>query len=377
MRPTLRLAGALGLGAVLYVYGATSEVAWLFLLGVLVWALVPAAFAYAVWNRRGLVGAIHPAAVRAAATSPLDLVPDALLRDAPLPAPVFEGDELELSFALQSRRGERGPALLTAEVGGERLEAGAGRVGKRGWQLRRRLPDVRRGVVAAEDVRLVTGDPAGLFRRAQALPDGEVAVVFPLFSSLAESVRVREVESVLTAPRAGQGNEIFGVREYRPGDPLRRIHWRSSARRGELVVREMEPPGLRVVGLLLDERPPSREAADQLARLAASEAWDCLRAGGRALLWTPGREPSPACGNRGFWSLLDWLARYPDDLPVAEGLPPPFSEAIGFLAGGDEVAALLHDLRLRGGDVRAWLLGDGDEPEYPTRRAGLEWPLAS
>lgn len=377
MRPTLRLVGALGLGAVLYAYGATSEVAWLFLLGLLVWALVPAALAYATWNRGGLKGRVLPAAVQAAASSPVELVPDALLRDAPLPAPVFEGDELRLRLELESKRGERGPALLTAEVGGEQLEAGTGRIDGGGWHALRSLPAVRRGVLAAEDVRLVSGDPAGFFRHSKSLPGGEVAVVFPRFASLADSLRVREVESFLTAPRAGQGGETFGVREYRPGDPLRRIHWRSSARRGELVVREMEPPGLRVAGLLLDATPPSREAADQLARLAASEAWDCLRAGGRALLWTPGREPSAACGMHGFWTLLDWLARYPDDLPAGAGMPPSFSEAIGFVAGGEDVVAVLHELRLRGAEVRAWLLGESVEPDFPARRAGLEWPLAS
>jgi uncharacterized protein (DUF58 family) len=86
-------------------------------------------------------------------------------------------------------------------------------------------------------------------------------------------VHARELEASVTAPRSGSGNELFGVREYRPGDPLRRIHWRSSARHGELIVREYEPPGVQTVGILCDPDPPSREAADQVARLAASEAW--------------------------------------------------------------------------------------------------------
>lgn len=37
-------------------------------------------------------------------------------------------------------------------------------------------------------------------------------------------------------PQVGYGEEILGVREYRPGDPPARVHWRTSARRGELHV---------------------------------------------------------------------------------------------------------------------------------------------
>src|SRR5438445_13416249 len=107
--------------------------------------------------------------------------------------------------------------------------------------------------------------------------------VFRRFKALAERQNVRELEASIAAPRAGSGTEMFGAREYRPGDPLRRIHWRSSARHGELIVREFEPPGVQTVGIFCDPSPPTAEAADQIARLAASEAWDCLRAGGRVV----------------------------------------------------------------------------------------------
>ena len=50
-------------------------------------------------------------------------------------------------------------------------------------------------------------------------------------------------------------------REYRPGDPLRRIHWRSSARHGELIVREFEPPGVQTLGIFCDPSPSTPEVA--------------------------------------------------------------------------------------------------------------------
>jgi uncharacterized protein (DUF58 family) len=187
---------------------------------------------------------------------------------------------------------------------------------------------------------------------------------------------VREVESMLTVVRAGHGTDLYGVREYRAGDPLRRIHWRTSARRGELVVREFEPPGLRVLALLLDPEPASRAAADQLARLAASEAWDCYRAGGRVLAWSPGLEPLAPWQARSIWAVLEWLARWPE-LPRDAVELPRAMDAIAFSDRPDGPAfEALKQLRDRGAAARAWLVGP-EQPieDVPVTFAGLEWPL--
>jgi uncharacterized protein (DUF58 family) len=170
--------------------------------------------------------------------------------------------------------------------------------------------------------------------------------------------------------------ELFGVREYRSGDPLRRIHWRSSARLGELVVREYEPPGQQTVGIFCDPNPQTRAAADQIARLAASEAWDCIREGGRVLLWGPGLEASLPSESRSLWALLEWLARYPQrqtdpttDLPVVR-------DAIGVTTGESELADALETVQQRGGRVRAWVVGDAEiDLEVPVQRVGTSWPL--
>jgi uncharacterized protein (DUF58 family) len=189
------------------------------------------------------------------------------------------------------------------------------------------------------------------------------------------------------------------VREYRPGDPLRRIHWRSSARLGELVVREYEPPGVQTVGIFCDPHPPTREAADQVARLAASEAWDCIRGGGRVVLWAPGLEPSLPSEARSLWALLEWLARYPAPadganwtspparVPPAlragapeesgEDIAPSVNDAVGVTAG-DSTALIeaLETVQQRGGRIRAWVVGDAElEIEAPVQRVGTTWPL--
>ena len=223
--------------------------------------------------------------------------------------------------------------------------------------------------------------------------------MLPRFASLSSSPQARELEASLSAPRSGSGMELFGVREYRPGDPLRRIHWKSSARLGELVVREYEPPGVQTVGIFCDPHPASREVADQLARLAASEAWDCIRGGGRVVLWAPGLEPSQPGEARSLWALLEWLARYPNPggsantkpppapVPPAlgagtpedsgEDFPPSVTDAVGVTGGADAaLVEALETVRQRGGRVRAWVVGEAQlEIDAPVRRVGTAWPL--
>src|SRR5207244_7518688 len=160
--------------------------------------------------------------------------------------------------------------------------------------------------------------PFCFFVGRRSCADSEVALVLPRFTAFARRWEAREVESATAAPRAGSGNELFGIREYRRGDSLRRIHWRSSARRGELVVREYEPPGVRTLHIVVDPAPPTDEVADQIARIAASEACDCVKDGGRVVISAPGLEPTRE--ERDVWPLLEWLARYP-------GLPTPSMSA--------------------------------------------------
>jgi hypothetical protein len=377
--PTARVAGVFVLALVVYAYGSTSEVSWLFLLAYWLWAMLVAAALYAAWNRPSRIrcasgvgrGPVHPG-------SPLDWLPAPVARAMPAKSH-FEGDGAQLKMVVRSRRGTRGPALLRGRVGALDFRIGAGAVGELGLTREFALEHLVRGVLRIEGLVLEAGDPLGLFRRRMAMGPSERAVVLPRFSTLGAGDRPREFEAALAAPRAGSGNEILGVREYQRGDPLRRIHWRLSARRGELVVREFEPPGVRVLTVLLDPAPASREAADQVARLAASEVWDCLREGGRAALWAPGLEPSTPAEGRSLWALLEWLARYPD-LPAADIAPPPAGDAVAITAGGGaELFDALTGLRRRGAAARMWVVGDAvhdEQPGIPTRRVGLEWPLS-
>jgi uncharacterized protein (DUF58 family) len=372
-----RFAGALAVAVAVFYYGATSEVAWLLLLAYWILAFILAAFIYAGWNARGLSADFGLAGTKPAPDSPIDTLPENLLRSGPIPAPVFEGDSAEIELRLKTTGAPRGPARLSGLLGGVAVRAATGVVPKAGWTDRKAIGPLARGPIPARDWVLESSDPLGFFRFRRRGADGEIALVLPRFTSLTVQQHPRELEASVSAPRAGAGTELFGVREYRAGDPLRRIHWRSSARLGTLVVREYEPPGVQTVGIFCDPNPPTREVADQIARLAASEAWDCIRGGGRVVLWTPGAEPSLPSEARSLWALLEWLARYPHPASEPPGNLPSVSDAVGVTAGaGAPLIEALETVRQRGGRIRAWVVGDSDlDLEAPMRRVGISWPL--
>jgi uncharacterized protein (DUF58 family) len=354
-------------------------------------ALVVAAFVYARWNWRGLTASFALAGTKPAVDSPIDDIPEQLLRSGPIPAPIFEGDQAEIELALNTKGSPRGPARLSGSVAGVDIRAATGVVPRRGWTETKTVGPLGRGAVMAQACVLESSDPLGFFRFRRRAADGEIALVLPRFTSFAARPQARELEASVPAPRAGSGMEVFGVREYRAGDPLRRIHWRSTARLGELVVREYEPPGQQTVGIFCDPNPATREVADQVARLAASEAWDCIRDGGRVVLWAPGDEPSLPSEARNFWALLEWLARYPSstpppalratspasgEVPVPDVLAPTVNDAVGVTTGATpELVEALETVRQRGGRVRTWVVGDADVDIEPFQRVGTTWPL--
>src|SRR5690606_5989415 len=69
-----------------------------------------------------------------------------------------------------------------------------------------------------------------------------------------------------------------GLRSYRVGDDLRRVHWASSARRGELLVRSDERAGRRTASVLVD-LPPDRAGIEWTVSLGASMGLAALDAG--------------------------------------------------------------------------------------------------
>ena len=106
--------------------------------------------------------------------------------------------------------------------------------------------------------------------------------------------------------RSAQQEEYHGLRDYRSGDSSRWIHWRTSARRGVLMVKEFEQQNEQDLAILIDPwlprtkvSPLQREAVEQAISFAATICLDACRRQGRRLVlgWTgatPGVIQGPA-----------------------------------------------------------------------------------
>jgi uncharacterized protein (DUF58 family) len=136
---------------------------------------------------------------------------------------------------------------------GSRLLTMVGRRQKRTYLARTRL--IRRGGFRLGPTRLVSGDPFGLFRAERVFPAEHSMVVFPMIheiSSFISPLGVLPGGQVIRRKALDITPHASGVREYVPGDPMKRIHWPTTARRGQIIVKEFEQDPQAEVWLFMD-----------------------------------------------------------------------------------------------------------------------------
>jgi len=141
----------------------------------------------------------------------------------------------------------------------------------------------RRGVHRVDALDVRSEGITGLFRARRRLACPGAITVLPRYAVLGRfplpGRRGLELRPYPQPTRTG--TDVAGVREFRDGDDPTRIHWRSTARRGHLVVREYEREVEPSAVLLIDTRPDSvdPEGFDDLLRAAASVAHYVTRRG--------------------------------------------------------------------------------------------------
>jgi uncharacterized protein (DUF58 family) len=187
------------------------------------------------------------------------------------------------------------------------LRVGAGETLRRAYDFR---PD-RRGRVQFEEFRVFTRFPFGLFSKSLTLSASQSALVYPALEhapGLKNFGSPRDTGERLSAP-AGSGADAIGLRDYAPGDPLRRIHWRASMRRRSLLVREVESEHEAEVEVQLRTRGPQPgERFERSVGWAASEIAALLDAGSRVSLRTDDDFIDAGAGARHRARLLSYLA---------------------------------------------------------------------
>lgn len=123
-------------------------------------------------------------------------------------------------------------------------------------RLRTRLQPTRRGDRSADLVTVRLRGPLGLAGRQASLKAPARLRVLPAFTSRkhlpSRLARLREMDGRSAVMVRGAGTEFDSLREYVVGDDVRSIDWRSTARRGEVVVRTWRPERDRRVLVLLD-----------------------------------------------------------------------------------------------------------------------------
>jgi uncharacterized protein (DUF58 family) len=187
------------------------------------------------------------------------------------------GSVLPASVTLVERAGRLGEQRHLFRQSGRRLTV---------RYLLERLP---RGRYVFAAVRAELADPFGLERAVVSLPAPGALLVYPrlerldrLFSeSGAHSHDGRRL--LLRRP---SGFELHSVREYEQGESLRRVHWPSTARRGQLMVKELEDAPRDEVAVLLDADAQAvvGESFDVQVRAAGSIVDAYVRRGRRAVL---------------------------------------------------------------------------------------------
>jgi uncharacterized protein (DUF58 family) len=266
-----------------------------------------------------------------------------------------------------------------------------------------RVPTERRGRFVIGPMRVTLSDPFGLARATSGLLGTDEVIIYP------------QVHEVLALPEAGgedldrdtpklrgqpdAGNEFLTLREYAPGDDLRRVHWRSTARHDTLMVRQEESRRRAPVLVMLDIRAHAHDRASfEIAVEAAASIVNALDREGRPVeLITSRGKVLGTPGRRHLASALDELAviephsgehfstagvrRTASFVAIVGAVRPEEAGALGLFVRGGGLFTMVttragtSPFAPPGRRVRPMLVGVSPERPFPTawNEAVLTW----
>ncbi len=227
------------------------------------------------------------------------------------------------------------------------------------------VPTQRRGVVPIGPLRVTRGDPLGLLSLARTYGGATTVWVHPRIHLL-QAVPAGMARSLDgRVDKVPHGTITFdSLREYVVGDELRRVHWRSSAKVGELMVREQLDTSEPTIVVVLDDRAVAHPGA----RGGVAETFEAACEAAASVVAAAVREDLPVSLHLVSGSTT---GAFLDVLTEAELRP-----------GDDALTATLRRLRTqRLGDTLVFLTGPGGCPDlgavsalrsaYPVQVVGL------
>jgi uncharacterized protein (DUF58 family) len=244
------------------------------------------------------------------------------------------------------------------------------------------LIPLKRGVLHFAAMTLARPDPFGIFRAFSTVKlPGSITILpkrYPLPALAMPGSQRYQLGGVALAAAIGESEEFVSLRDYRPGDPMRRIHWRSWAKAGRPVVKEFQDEFFVRHALILDTFTAPIYAAvfEEAVSVAASFACtldtqesllDLLFIGPQAFCFTIGRGVAHAdqmlellasvktCADESF-AALEQL--------VIEHAPSVSGCICIFLAWDDDRRALVRKLTALGVPVMVLVIRETGAPAF-------------
>lgn len=210
-------------------------------------------------------------------------------------------------------------------------------------ELELELLPKRRGVLHFEQLIAASMDPLGIFRQISPLKLPDKLLILPKRYPIPQFVLPGSLRyqqgGVALAASVGESEEFVSLRDYRPGDPMRHIHWRSWARLGKPIVKEFQDEFFVRHALILDtfDTVAYSERFEEAVSVAASFACtiqtqdsllDLMFVGSQAYCFTAGRGLAHTeqmleilasvnlCQTKGFNSLANVVIEH---IPVVSG----------------------------------------------------------
>jgi uncharacterized protein (DUF58 family) len=248
------------------------------------------------------------------------------------------------------------------------------------------LVPTRRGRWALGPALVHTADPVGVMWADTSVGDAELIPVWPAVVDLSGTAGalMGHADRVVLGARTPSADDA-SLRDYRDGDDLRRVHWPSTARRGEIMVRSDERAGRRPATVIMD-LPRDHAGLEWAISAAASIALSVMDSGHPVRLLGGGLLPDATThvGERGGTSARADLLNATIDLhsPLSEAAAVEWVSRAATYASHDATSGeviigvfgpldkeALDALALLGDGGRAWALIRENEAEGATARA--------
>jgi uncharacterized protein (DUF58 family) len=192
-----------------------------------------------------------------------------------------------------------------------------------------RFTPARRGLYRFEQLEVATRAPFGLFEKSRPLSAPGELIVFPRrIPPPPQEPLLLAREGERPTARPGHGLEVHALRDHKPGEDVRTIHWRTTARAGRLIGTDREEERRRRVCVLLDHRGARGPALESAVEKAAALFERELDAGADVGLALCTRSLAPAAGEQHRIAGLTLLALLEEDAGTRAPSPDPQASLI-------------------------------------------------